>query len=115
MKHMSKSIFSTRKIYIIPNCEGREIEVAWNRLKAFPGVSKVAHRRQNSHFEVKYDLHMISYSDIEHILSEQGVYWASGIRKRILSIWYEYLDITARDNANTSLPAYCNKPPRRSR
>lgn len=110
---MSKPILTTRKIYIIPDSERREIEVALNRLNAFPGVNKVLHRRQNSHFEIEYDLLKTSYSDIERILSEQDIYLATGIKNRFLSIWYEHLDNTARDNANAPPPACCNKPPRR--
>jgi hypothetical protein len=77
---MSKRILTTRKIYIIPDSERREIEVALNRLNAFPGVNKVLHRRQNSHFEIEYDLLKTSYSDIERILSEQDIYLATGIK-----------------------------------
>ena len=72
-----------------------------------------SHRSQNSHVEVVYDPLETSYWDIEHILSGHEVYRASGIGSRILSIWYEYLDIKARDNANAPPPACCNKPPRR--
>jgi hypothetical protein len=88
---MSKRILTTRKIYIIPDSE----------------------RRQNSHFEIEYDLLKTSYSDIERILSEQDIYLATGIKNRFLSIWYEHLDNTARDNANAPPPACYNKPPRR--
>lgn len=110
---MLDPIIVTREIAIDPDSKTQDILVALDRLKSLSGVNLASHRSQNSHFEVAYDLLNTSYSDIEHILSENDVYRASSIRNRILSIWYEYLDITARDNANAPPPACCNKPPRR--
>ena len=37
---------------------------------------------------------------------------AHGFKQGLLSIWYDYLDTTARDNALAPPPACCNTPPR---
>jgi hypothetical protein len=48
---------------------------------------------------VEYDALKIGYSKITTSLTDQKINQTKGIVQRLLSIWYDYLDTTTRDNA----------------
>jgi len=110
---MNKYLLSKRKIPIEPGCEQLQVDTVSGALKAASGIENVFFDKNENILSVEYDLLKISYSQIENILSDQQVNRAQGIRQRLLSTWYDYLDDTARDNALAPPAGCCNKPPRR--
>jgi uncharacterized membrane protein YdjX (TVP38/TMEM64 family) len=110
---MNKSLLIKRTIPIEPGCEQLQVETVSGVLKATSGIENVLFDKSENILSVEYDFKRISYSQIGNILSDQKINRAHGIRQRLLSIWYDYLDTTARDNALAPPAACCNKPPRR--
>jgi hypothetical protein len=110
---MNKSLLTKRKIPTTPGCKQLQVETVADVLKVTSGVENVLFDSNENILSVEYDFKKISYSQIENILGDQQINRAHGIRQRLLSIWYDYLDTTARDNALAPPAACCNKPPRR--
>ena len=110
---MNKLILTKRGILISPDCKQLQIKAVSGVLEATSGIKKVLFDSNENILTVEYDSMKLSYSKIENILSDQQINQANGIRQKLLSIWYDYLDTTARDNALAPPPACCNKPPRR--
>jgi hypothetical protein len=110
---MKKSVLTKRKIPIASDCKQLQIKTVSGVLETTSGIEKVLFDNSKNNLTVEYDAIKISYSRIENILSDQQINRTNGIRQRLLSIWYDYLDIAARDNALAPPAACCNKPPRR--
>jgi hypothetical protein len=110
---MDKSMLSKRKIPVLPGCKQLQVRKVTGVLEATSGIENVLFNANEDILFVEYDPIKIIYSNIEKILDEQQVNRAHGFKQGLLSIWYEYLDATARDNALAPPPACCNKPPRR--
>jgi hypothetical protein len=110
---MDKSILSKRKIPVSPGCRQLQDRKVTGVLEATSGIENVLFNTSGNHLFVEYDPIKIVYSNIEEILNDQQVSRAHGFKQGLLSIWYDYLDTTARDNALAPPPACCNKPPRR--
>jgi hypothetical protein len=110
---MNKSLLTKRKIPTTPGCKQLQVETVSDVLKVTSGVENVLFDSNENILSIEYDFKKISYSQIENILGDQQINRAHGIRQRLLSIWYDYLDTTARDNALAPPAACCNKPPRR--
>ena len=110
---MDESILSKRKIPVSPGCRQLQARKVAGVLEATSGIENVLFSTGEDNLFVEYDPIKIVYSNIEEILNEQQVNRAYGFKQRLLSIWYDYLDTTARDNALAPPPACCNKPPRR--
>jgi hypothetical protein len=110
---MEKSILTKRKIPVSPSCKQLRIRKVTGVLEATSGIENVLFNTGEDNLFVEYDPIKIVYSNIEEILDDQQVNRAHGFKQGLLSIWYDYLDTTARDNALAPPPACCNKPPRR--
>lgn len=110
---MEKSILSKRKIPFSPGCKQLQVRKLTGVLEATTGIGNALFDTSEDHLIVEYDPIKIVYSNIEKILDDQQVNRAHGFKQGLLSIWYDYLDTTARDNALAPPPACCNKPPRR--
>ena len=110
---MDKPILSKRKIPVSPGCRQLQARKLTGVLEATSGIDNVLFNTGGNNLFVEYDPIKIVYSKIEKILDEQQVNRAHGFRQGLLSIWYDYLDTTLRDNALAPPPACCNKPPRR--
>jgi hypothetical protein len=102
-----------QKAIYAPSCRQLQIKTVSGVLEATSGIENVSYDNNEDILSVEYDHLKISYSQIENILSDQQIKRTKGIRQRLLSIWYDYLDTTARDNALAPPAACCNKPPRR--
>jgi hypothetical protein len=110
---MNKSVLTKRKIPIAPGCGQLQIKTISGVLEATSGIGHVSYDNNANTLSIEYDLLKISYTQIENILSDRQLNRIKSIRQRLLSIWYDYLDTTARDNALAPPAACCNKPPRR--
>ena len=110
---MEKSILTKRKIPVSPGCKQLQIRKVTEVLEAASGIENVLFNTNENNLFVEYDPIKMVYSNIEKIIDDQQVNRAHGFKQGLLSIWYEYLDATARDNALAPPPACCNKPPRR--
>jgi hypothetical protein len=110
---MNKSVLTKREILIAPDCKQLQIKAVSGVLEATSGIKTVLFDSNENILTVEYDSIKLSYSEIENTLIDQQINQANGIRQKLLSIWYDYLDTTARDNALAPPPACCNKPPRR--
>ena len=110
---MEKSILTKRKIPVLPDCNQLQVRKVAGVLEATSGIEYVLFDTGEDNLFVEYDPIKIVYSNIEEILDDQQVNRACGFKQGLLSIWYDYLDTTARDNALAPPPACCNKPPRR--
>ena len=110
---MEKPILAKRKIPVSPVCKQLQIRKATGVLEATSGMENVLFNTSENNLFVEYDPIKIVYSNIEKILDDQQVNRTHGFKQGLLSIWYDYLDTTARDNALAPPPACCNKPPRR--
>ncbi len=112
---MSESVNVIRKIGLDTGSEIQDIKVALDCLKSLSGMKAALHITRSACIEVEYDPLRTCFSDITEILRQKNIPLRNRIRDRLLSAWYEYLDETARDNANALPAACCNKPPRRIR
>jgi hypothetical protein len=110
---MDKSMLSKRIILFTPGCKQLQVKKVTDVLEATSGIENVLFNTSEDDLYVEYDPIKIIYSNIEKILDDNQVIRARGFKQRLLSIWYDYLDTTARDNALAPPPACCNKPPRR--
>ena len=110
---MEKYILTKRKIPVSPGCKQLQIRKVTEVLEAASGIENVLFNTNENNLFVEYDPIKIVYSKIEEILDDQQVNRTYGFKQGLLSIWYDYLDTTARDNALAPPPACCNKPPRR--
>ena len=110
---MEKSILTKRKIPFPPGCKQLQIRKLKGVLEATTGIGNALFITSEDSLIVEYDPIKIAYSNIEKIVDDQQVNRAHGFKQGLLSIWYDYLDTTARDNALAPPPACCNKPPRR--
>ena len=110
---MEKSILTKRKIPVSPGCKQLQISKVTGVLEVTSGIENFLFLTSEDNLFVEYDPIKIVYSNIEKILDEQQVNRAYGFKQELLSIWYDYLDTTARDNEAAPPPACCNKPPRR--
>jgi hypothetical protein len=110
---MDKSILSKRKIPVSPGCRQLQVRKVTGVLEATSGIENVLFNTNEGNLIIECDPIKIIYSNIEKILNDQQVNRAHGFKQGLLSIWYDYLDTTARDNALAPPPACCNKPPRR--
>ncbi len=108
---MNKSVLIKQKIPISPGCKQLQIKTVSGVLEATSGIENVLFNNNENILSVEYGPLNIGYSQIENILSGQQINRANGIRQRLLSIWYDYLDTTVRDNALAPPAACCNKPP----
>ena len=106
-------MLTKRKIPISPGCKQLQARKVTGVLEATSGVENVLFNTNKDNLFVEYDPIKMTYSDIEKILDGQQVNRANGFKQALLSIWHDYLDTTARDNALAPPPACCNKPPRR--
>ena len=112
---MSKSVLTKRKIPILPGFNPDQIKVVLDLLDTVAGVISTSYDRQDNSILFEYDLLKVTYSNIEDILIEQKMCQSNGIRKMLLTTWFDYLDTTARDNALAPPAACCNRPPRRTK
>jgi hypothetical protein len=80
-------------------------------LKATSGIENVSYDKDENILSVECDALKIGYSRIESSLTDQKINQTKGIVERLLSIWYDYLDTTTRDNALAPPAACCNKTP----
>ena len=110
---MDKSILSKREIPVSPGCRQLQARKVTGVLEATSGIENVLFNTSEGNLFIEYDPIKIVYSNIEKIIDDQQVNRAHGFKQGLLSIWYDYLDTTARDNALAPPPACCNKPPRR--
>jgi hypothetical protein len=110
---MEKTILTKRKIPVSPGCKQLQIRKVTDVLEATSGIENVLFNTSEDNLFVEYNPIKIVYSNIEEILDDQQVNRAHGFKQGLLSIWYDYLDTTARDNALAPPPACCNKSPRR--
>ena len=110
---MEKSILTKRTISIASGCKQLQIKKVTDVLEATSGIENILFNTNEDNLLVEYDFIKIIYSSIGEILNDQQVNRAHGFKQGLLSIWYDYLDTTARDNALAPPPACCNKPPRR--
>lgn len=110
---MNKSVLIKRTILIAPGCKQLLIKTVSCVLEATSGIENVSYDTNENILFVEYDPIKVTYSKIENILNDQKINRTNGVRQRLLSIWYDYLDTTARDNALAPPAACCNKPPRR--
>ena len=110
---MEKSILTKRKIPVSPGCKQLQIRKVTDVLEATSGIENILFNTSEDNLFVEYNPIKIVYSNIEEILDDQQVNRAHGFKQGLLSIWYDYLDTTARDNALAPPPACCSKPPRR--
>ena len=108
---MTKLVPTKRKIPILPSCNSNQIKAVLILLDSVTGVIKTSYDRQDNSILFEYDLLEITYSNVEGILIEQKMRQSTGIRKKLLTTWFEYLDTTARDNALAPPAPCCNKPP----
>lgn len=111
---MSKSVLTKRKIPILSGCSPNQIKATLYLLNSVTGVIKTSYDSQDNSILFEYNLLKINYSDIEDIVIEQEICKSTGIRKKLLTTWFDYLDTTARDNALAPPAGCCNKPPRRT-
>ena len=112
---MKKSVLTKRKIPILPSCNSKQIKAALDLLDSVTGVIKTSYDSQDNSILFEYDLLKITFSNIEDILIEQEMRQSTGIRKMLLTTWFDYLDTTARDNALAPPAPCCNKPPGRTK
>ena len=112
---MSKSVLTKRKLPILSGCSSNQVKTALSLLDTVTGVINTSYDRQGNHILFEYDLLKITYSNIENIMIEQKMCQSTGIRKVLLTTWFDYLDTTARDNALAPPAACCNKPPGRTK
>ena len=110
---MNKSVLIKRKFLIAPGCKQLQIKNILSVLEVTSGIKNVSYEDNENVISVEYDPIKIGYSKIESILNDQKIDRANSVRQKLLSIWYDYLDTTARDNALAPPAACCNKPPRR--
>ena len=113
VKIMNNAVLTKRNIPVSPSCSAERIDKALVLLRATPGVVKVVFDSQKRWLSIEYDLLTNSYTELENFLIKQGICQKGGIRLKVLSIWYDYLDSTARDNVLAPPASCCNKPPRR--
>ena len=109
---MTKSVFTNREIPIASSCSIGQVDAALVLLKEIPGVVRAKFDSQKNCISIEYDLLINSYAVFENLLVKQGVYQKSSIKLRLLSMWFDYLDTTARDNYLAPPASCCNKPPR---
>jgi hypothetical protein len=102
---MDKSILSKRKIPVSPGCRQLQARKLMGVLEATSGIENVLFNTGDDYLFVEYDPIKIVYSNIEGTLDDQQVNRAYGFKQGLLSIWYDYLDTTARDNALAPPPA----------
>lgn len=112
---MSEPVNVTRKIDLDTGSEIQDIKLALECLRSLPGLRVALYDTVSTGIEVEFDLLKTCYSDITEILRQKNVPLRNRIKDRLLSARYEYLDETARVNANALPAASCNKPPRRIR
>lgn len=112
---MLKSALKIRKIPILSSSTASQVKASLDLQDTVTGIVKTSYHRQNNSILFEYDLLKITYSNIEDILIEQKMCQSTGIRKKLLTIWLDYLDTTARDNALAPPAACCNKPPKRAK
>ncbi len=110
---MEKPILTKRRIPVSPGYKKVQVEKVMGVLEATSGIEYVLFDTSEDSLVIEYDSIKIRYLNIEKILDDQPVNRAHSFKQRLLSIWYDYLDTTARDNALAPPPACCNKPPRR--
>ena len=110
---MNKTALTERYIPVLPGCPTEQIELALVNLRKIPGVVKAMYDSQERRISIEYDLLINSYINFEKMLIEQGVFQRNSIRLKLLSIWYDYLDTTARDDFLAPPAPCCNKPPGR--
>ncbi len=108
-------MLTKRKIPILPSCNSNQIKTALNLLDSVTGVNKTSYDNRDNSILFEYDLLKITFSNIEDILIEQNMCQSTGIRKMLLTTWFDYLDTTARDNALAPPAPCCNKPPGRNK
>ena len=101
-----------RNLTVSDNCSSEQINAALVAVETAPGVVKLAFDRLEHRISIEYDCLVNSYSKFVNLLTEKGVYQNKGIRLKLLSIWYDYLDTTAHDNSLAPPAPCCNKPPR---
>ena len=108
---MTKSVLTKRKIPILPSCNSNQIKAVLNLLNSVTGVIKTSYNSKDNSILFEYDLLKIVFSNIEDILIKQKMCQSTGIRKMMLTTWFDYLDTTARDNALAPPAPCCNKSP----
>jgi len=112
---MSKSVIKIRKIPILSSCNSSQIKTSLGLLDTITGIDKSSYDGRSNSIVFEYDLLKITYSNIVDILIEQKVCRSAGVRRKLQTIWLDYLDTTARDNALAPPAACCNKVPRRTK
>jgi hypothetical protein len=108
-----KPVIVARTSATLPGCALGRVDAAVALIEMVPGVKCVnfdSHKRQ---LQIEYDLLINSYSKFNDLLIVNNIYGKGDIKFKLQSIWYDYLDTTARDNAQAPPAACCNKPPRR--
>ena len=112
---MSKSVLKIRKIPILSSYNSSQIKASLGLLDNITGIVITSYDSRSNSILFEYDLLKITYSSIVDILIEQKMCQSTGIRNKLLTIWFDYLDTTARDNALAPPAACCNKSPRRTK
>lgn len=110
---MNKSLLKKRNIPVSPNLTTEQIDEALVLLRKGTGVVKVVFDNQKPCISIEYDLLTNNYMELENLLIKQGIYQKDSIKLKLIAIWYDYLDTTARDNFLAPPASCCNKPPRR--
>lgn len=113
LKIMNKSLLKKRNIPVAPNCSTEQLDEAFVFLRKVPGVVKMVFDNQKRCISIEYDLLTCNYLVLENLLIKQSVYPKNSIKLKLLSIWYDYLDTTSRDNILAPPASCCNKPARR--
>ena len=107
-----KPVIVGRTSAALPVCPVDQVNAAVEQIESIIGVDRVFFDSNNRRLLIEYDLLKNSYPIFNAILIKNGIYLKSNIKFKLLSIWYDYLDSTARDNALAPPASCCNKPPR---
>jgi len=67
---------------------------------------------RNNRLSVEYDQQRLSYLQLLKRLDDMGIAVNKSLLRKLLAQWYDYLDVTARENSSAPEAACCNRPPR---
>ena len=97
----------------LPVCSVERLDAVVALIASIQGVRNVNFYSDKRKLQIEYDLLINRHSKFNDLLIVNSIYGKNNIKFKLLSIWYDYLDTTARDNALAPPAACCNKPPRR--
>ncbi len=101
-----------RKIKLTTPLNNQQCHLLAQLAKTTQGITNFEYSETQHYIHVQYNAYSINFSRILSLLSTHHFSLQKNILFMLQTSWFDYLDTTAKDNANAPTPVCCNKPPK---